>query len=161
MAHMYCPSLVHSKDSLSIHFSFFHFSYCLRQWIIRIFSNVSAPVHIKLYVMHCNDTVKHAALCCVEKWHFTETKLEWCQYHFNILLLSSFCGGVIDYLIITYHSPYRYARGHWMDRIYHICEVILARGSNLSTHWRIGSKNTCTTRLLCNFLKGTRLFCVL
>jgi len=34
-------------------------------WGNCIFSNVSAPVHIKLYAVHWHDTVKHADLCCL------------------------------------------------------------------------------------------------
>ena len=53
---LYCPSLVHSKDSLSIHFSFFRFSYCLRQWIIRE-ENVYFQMYRRLYILNCMQCI--------------------------------------------------------------------------------------------------------
>ena len=57
MAHMYCPSLVHSKDSLSIHVSFFRLSYCLRQWIIRE-GIVYFQMYRRLYILSCIQCIE-------------------------------------------------------------------------------------------------------
>ena len=48
----YCPSLVHSQDLLSIHCSFFRFSYCLRQWIIPVYFQMYRHLYILNY-MQC------------------------------------------------------------------------------------------------------------
>jgi hypothetical protein len=53
---LYSPSLVHSKDSLSIHCSFFRFSYCLRQWITRE-GIVYFQMYRRLYILNCMQCI--------------------------------------------------------------------------------------------------------
>jgi hypothetical protein len=115
----YCPSLVYSKDSLSIYVSFFRFSYCLRQWIIRE-KIAYFQMYRRLYILNYMQCI---AMIQLNMQIFAVCK--------------SFCGGVTDYLIITYQPPNKYSRDHWMDRIDHICQVNLTRGSNLSRWWAL------------------------
>ena len=53
----YCPSLVHSKDSLSIRVSFFRFSYCLIQWIIRE-EIVYFQMYRRLFILSCMQCIE-------------------------------------------------------------------------------------------------------